>query len=100
MHQILQRDDAHQPLILDHRNDAEIARREFSEGGSQRFLPRGDFEEFVHYGLDVAVAFHTQRLQNALPRNHTHHVAAADHREIVLQGMHGLIQGIFERVRR
>ena len=57
-------------------------------------------KSLVHYGLHVAVAFHAQRLQNALPGNHSHHVAAADHREIILQGMHCLIQRVFERVRR
>jgi hypothetical protein len=43
VHQVLQRDDAHQALIFDYRDNAEIARGEFAEGGGQRFLPGRDF---------------------------------------------------------
>ena len=100
MHQVLQGDDADQVLVFDHGNDAGIAGGKLAEGGTERVLAQGDFEDFIHHRLDVAVSFGAQSLENTLLRNHAHHVATAHHRKIVLQGMNRFFQGIFQGVRR
>ena len=64
--QILQCDDAHQPLILDHRDDAEITLRELAECRGQRLLPCRYLKKFVHYGLHIPIPFQAQRLEDAL----------------------------------
>ena len=78
-------------LLVDNRNDAEIVGGELAEGGGERFLLGGNFENTVHHSLHVAVAFGAQRFEDFLLRHDAHHVAAAYHRKIVLQSVHGLL---------
>ena len=54
-----------------------------------------NFENLVHHGLHVAVALGPQGIENALLRNHSHHIAAANHGEIILQRVDSFFQRIF-----
>src|ERR1700732_5490044 len=47
VHQVLQRDNADQMLFVDNRNDAEIVRGELAEGGGERLLLGGNFENAI-----------------------------------------------------
>src|SRR5260370_9213830 len=98
VHQVLQRDNPDQMLFVDNRNDAEIVRGELAEGGGERLLLGGNFENAIHHSLHVAVSLSPQRFENFLLRHDAHHVAAAYHRKIVLQRVHGFFERILYRV--
>src|SRR5207249_9451519 len=98
MHEVLESYDSYQALIFDYRDDAQIASCQLAKRGCQGFLLLCDFKYFVHDGLNVAVALRAKGLQDFLSRDHSHHVGATDDGEVVLQGVHGLIEGFFEGV--
>src|SRR5215469_2343516 len=98
MHQVLHGDDPHQPLLIDNRNHAEAAAAEFAEGCSERVAALRDLEGAHHRRLYIAVAAATQRVNDTLFADDTDHIAAAHHREIVLEGVYGFLQRVFESV--
>src|SRR5437868_3337382 len=98
MHQILQGHDADETLILHYRNDAEIAGGELAKSRRERFSFLGYFKNPVHHSLHIAVSFDAERFQNLLFRNHAYHIAAADHRKIILQAMDSFVERVLQRV--
>ena len=66
MHEVLPGNDAHQALVLHHRNQIQLSRVETPEGGGEGFALVCGFENADHHGLDVTVAFGAERLHNGL----------------------------------
>ena len=91
----MQGHNANQSFVLNHGDNAEIAGGQLAERRGQRFFLLRHFEDAVHHGLHISVAFRSQRLQDFLFRDHADHVAAANDGEIVLQGVHGFLQRVF-----
>src|SRR5260370_625507 len=99
VHQVLQGDDAHQPLLIDHGNQSQAAGGQLAERRGQRFAARGNLKRLVHGALDVTVAFAAQSLDDDLTVDHANQIATTHYRKIILQAMHGLAEGVFQRVR-
>src|SRR5581483_501338 len=56
VHQVLQGHDSDQPLIINHRDDGQAARRELAECGGKRLALLRHLVHAIHEGLHVSVA--------------------------------------------
>ena len=87
MAEVLESDDADEPLLIHYRNHREAARGDFAKGGGERLALVADIDDTIHDRLHVAIAFGANRIDDALPRNRTYEIAAPNNREVILQGV-------------
>src|SRR5260370_517561 len=98
--EILEGKDPYQPLLVHDWDNRQATRGDLAEGAGESVILAGNFVSAVHDGLHVGVAFFPQGLKNFLPRNNPHHISTAHHGKIILQGVDGLAERVFERIGR